>query len=379
MSKNCEKWLNKNRVDTPFLIFDLNDIKRSYNNFKKFFPNAKSYYAVKANPNNKIIKKLNSLGSFFDAASIAEINICIECGVSPKKISFGNTIKKSIDIHKAFALGIRLYAFDSEEELIKISKNAPKSKAFCRIMVPNGGAEWPLSKKFGCSLSEARKLILKGIQLNVDVLGASFHVGSQQISTSAWRKAIKSCAKLYNQLEKNGIILDFINIGGGIPINYKNEVKDLFYYSSAINKFLIKYFKDKIPKQIIVEPGRYLVGESGIIETEVILVSQKNNMKWVYIDIGRYGGLAETEGEAIKYQIKAYGYNDNVEKEKFIIAGPSCDGNDIIYKKNYCLLPKDLKEGDRLRIFSTGAYTTVYKSEFNNLQIIQEKYLSLLS
>ena len=123
-----------------------------------------------------------------------------------------------------------------------------------------------------------------------------------------------------------------------------------------------------------MEPGRYLVGESGVIETEVILVSKKNNMRWVYIDIGRYGGLAETEGEAIRYKIKAYGYKKNTKKEKFVLAGPTCDGNDIIYKKNIISLPKALKEGDRLRIFSTGAYTTVYKSSFNNLKIIEEKY-----
>ena len=136
-------------------------------------------------------------------------------------------------------------------------------------------------------------------------------------------------------------------------------------------------FANLKPVRIIIEPGRFLVADAGIIETEVILVSsrdQKNKKRWVYIDVGRYNGLAETEGEAIHYEIKAKS-SKKVKKENFILAGPSCDSHDIIYQKKDCLLPNNIKSGDKLRIFSAGAYTTVYSSKFNGIKSISEYFI----
>ena len=146
-------------------------------------------YLSKLTRVKKIIKLLNSLGSSFDCASIGEIESCISAKVSPKRISYGSTLKKECDIEKAFKLGINLYAFDSYEELCKISKKAPSSDVFCRLMVPNGGAEWPLSKKFGCSHKTAEKLILEAKKLGLNPIGISFHVGSQQLSLETWKMA----------------------------------------------------------------------------------------------------------------------------------------------------------------------------------------------
>ena len=144
--------VRKEKPESPALVFDLSAVKKNFYNLKNLYKNIEVFYAVKANPNKKIIKLLNSLGSSFDCASIGEIESCINAKVSPEKISYGSTLKKRVDIEEAFKLGVNLYAFDSYEELIKISKKAPRSNVFCRLMVANGGAEWPLSKKFGCSI-----------------------------------------------------------------------------------------------------------------------------------------------------------------------------------------------------------------------------------
>ena len=161
MLSRCDKWLDKNKTKAPVLVFDLKEVHRAYNEFKLFFPKFKPYYAVKANPHMKVIKLLSKLGSCFDAASISEIKTCIKENVNPQNISYGNTIKKSEDILKAHKMGINLFAFDSEEELRKLALNAPQSMVFCRVSVPNGGAAWPLSKKFGCDPIIAKRLIIE--------------------------------------------------------------------------------------------------------------------------------------------------------------------------------------------------------------------------
>ena len=377
MTNRCLNWLEQKKPESPALIFDLSKVKKNYLYTKNLYKNIEIYYAVKANPNTKIIKLLNRLGSSFDCASIEEIKSCIKARVSPKKISFGSTIKKEIDIKKAYKLGVNLFAFDSHEELIKIAKKAPGVNVFCRLMVPNGGAEWPLSKKFGCSNKTAEKLILKAKEIGLRPIGVSFHVGSQQLSLETWQKAIAYASNIFKSLSKKKVILSFLNLGGGMPTTYKNKVYNCKIYSSKILKSINTNFGNLKPIRIIIEPGRFLVANAGVIETEVILVSsrdQYNKKRWVYIDVGRYNGLAETEGEAIHYEIKAK-VSKKVKKENFILAGPTCDGHDVIYKKKECILPSNLKSGDKLRILSAGAYTTVYSSNFNGIKNISEYFI----
>ncbi len=377
MTDKCLRWLETKQPESPALVFDLSAVKKNFNFIKNLYKNIEVFYAVKANPNKKIIKLLNRLGSSFDCASIEEIKYCISSSVSPNNISYGSTIKKEVDIEEAFKLGVNLYAFDSYEELTKISKKAPGSYVFCRLMVANGGSEWPLSKKFGCSSKTAEKLIFKAKKLKLNPIGVSFHVGSQQLSIETWKKAIACAANVFKSLSKKDISLSFLNLGGGMPITYKKKICDSKIYSANILNSINQSFANLKPARIIMEPGRLLVADAGILETEVILVSsrnQNNKKRWVYIDVGRYNGLAETEGEAIHYQIKPKS-SKKIKKENFVIAGPSCDSHDIIYQKKECFLPYNLKSGDKLRILSAGAYTTVYSSKFNGLKNITEYFI----
>ena len=377
MTNNCLKWLDRNRPESPAFVFDLSMVEKNYVKLKGLFKDIEIFYAVKANPNKEIINLLNSLGSSFDCASIEEIKSCLKSRVPAKKISYGSTLKKELDIKKAFQLGIRLFAFDSYEELKKISRKAPGASVFCRLMVPNGGAEWPLSKKFGCNYKVAEKLILNATKIGLNPIGVSFHVGSQQLSEQTWNKAITIASKVFKKLAQKNIILNFLNLGGGLPVPYFKNLLNNKSYSSNILESLKNNFGNLKPARIIMEPGRYLVANAGIIETEVILVSDRdlrNNKRWVYIDVGRYNGLAETEDEAIHYEIKAKGYK-NFKKEKYVLAGPSCDSHDIIYKNKDCILPSKLKCGDKLRIMTAGAYTTVYSSDFNGIKKMSEYFI----
>ncbi len=378
MSSKCIKWLEKHNTKGPKLVFDLNRVKENYQVFKNNFTNIKPYYAVKANPNEKVITLLNSLGSYFDCASINEVERCLSLKIAPSKISFGNTIKKEIDIKAAYSKGVRLFAIDSEIELKKIERNAKGSEVFCRIQVPNKGSEWPLSKKFGCSPEMAEKILTDANKLKLKPVGISFHVGSQQKSLESWEKAIYISSRIYKRFFKKGITMNFLNIGGGFPTHYSKDKINMKKYSQQILKSINKNFGENKPRDIISEPGRFLVADAGVIEAEIILITQKTFKKtrrWVYIDVGRYNGLAETEGEAIKYDIKASNDNKKYKYESFILAGPSCDSHDIIYEKNPCYLPNNIKVGDKIRIFSTGAYTTVYNTHFNGLALLEESYL----
>ena len=377
MTNNCLKWLDKKQPNSPAFVFDLSMVKKNYLKLKGLFKDIEVFYAVKANPNKEIINLLNKLGSSFDCASLEEIRNCLKSGVSVKKISYGSTLKKEVDIKKAFQLGIRIYAFDSYEELKKISRKAPGASVFCRLMVPNGGAEWPLSKKFGCNYKVAEKLILSAKKIGLNPIGVSFHVGSQQLSKDTWDRAINIASKVFKKLAQKNIILHFLNLGGGLPVPYLKNLLNSKSYSSNILESIKKNFGNRKPARIIMEPGRYLVANAGVIETEVILVSdrgQDNNKRWVYIDVGRYNGLAETEDEAIHYEVKAKGYK-NSRKEKYVLAGPSCDSHDVIYKNKDCILPSKLKCGDKLRIMTAGAYTTVYSSDFNGIKKMSEYFI----
>jgi ornithine decarboxylase len=344
---------------------------------EKAMPEARIYYAVKANPAPEILKLLVSLGSCFDVASLAEIDQCLSAGAQAKELSFGNTIKKEQDIAQAFARGVSLFAFDSEEELDKIARVAPGARVFCRLLAGSEGAEWPLSNKFGCDYAMARDLMLKSRQMGLTPFGLSFHVGSQQRDPTRWDAALAETAQLFRELESHGIELRMVNLGGGFPARYRKRVPSVAKYVEQIREALRKHFGNRAPEQLILEPGRGLVGEAGVIHSEVVLIarkSAKDDKRWVYLDIGKFGGLAETMDEMIQYQLVTP--RDGGATGRVILAGPTCDSVDVMYEKADYRLPMDLKIGDRVTFLSAGAYTTTYASiGFNGFAPMREHYI----
>ncbi len=358
------------KLETPCVVINLRTIKKNYIKLQNSFPFAQIYYAVKANPDPKVISLLAELGSNFDIASRYELDKVLGLGVAPERISYGNTIKKTKDIAYFFENGIRMFATDSKEDLKNIAKYAPGARVYVRILVENSvTADWPLSRKFGCHPDMAYDLLVQARDAGLTPYGISFHVGSQQRDIGQWNDAIAKTKYLMTSLEEEeGIKLQMINMGGGFPANYIQPTNDLKEYASEITRYLRDDFGDEIP-QIILEPGRSLVGDSGVLMTEVVLISRKNNTalnRWVYVDAGKFNGLIETLGESIKYPIVTNKDTPDGKTGEVILAGPTCDSMDIMYEDTKYKLPLDLKTGDRVYFLSTGAYTSSYASvEFN--------------
>ena len=363
--------------ETPFVVIDTATIDKAYDDLRAGFDFAKVYYAVKANPAVEIIELLKDKGSNFDIASIYELERVMGCGVGPERISYGNTIKKAKDIRLFYEKGVRMFATDSEADLRNIAKAAPGSKIYVRILTEGSTtADWPLSRKFGCQTDMAMDLLILARQLGLVPYGVSFHVGSQQRDISVWDAAIAKVKVIFERLkEEDGIELKMINMGGGFPANYITRTNSLETYAEEIIRFLKDDFGDDLP-EIILEPGRSLISNAGILVSEVVLVARKSRTaveRWVYTDVGLFSGLIETMGEAIKFPI----YTEKKgEMEEVVIAGPTCDSADIMYENYKYGLPLNLASGDRLYWLSTGAYTTSYSAvEFNGFPPLKAYYL----
>ena len=350
---------------TPFIMIDLNIIAKKYDELRKALPHSDIYYAIKANPEIEVLKLLAGKGSFFDVATIYEIDRILELGVDPSRLSFGNPIKKARDIAYAYSKGVRLFVTDCESDVRKIAENAPRSKVFCRILAEGIGAQWPLSRKFGCYPDMAVEVLTLAHRLGLHAYGVSFHVGSQQCYISQWRDALWNVKIVFDGAAERGIKLELVNLGGGFPVRYNHPIPETVAYGAEIMDYLVEVFGNDIPKTII-EPGRYMTGDSGILATEVVQISEKETgggMSWMYLDAGKFGGMIETLDECIRYPI----YSERTGRMiPYTIAGPTCDSADIMYEKVPYMLPEAIKEGDRIYFFTTGAYTSTYSSVYFN-------------
>jgi ornithine decarboxylase len=376
MTPKVARYLAQAQPATPCLVLDVDRVEENYRALSRALPLARIYYAVKANPAAPILERLVGLDSRFDAASIEEVRACIAAGAAPQAISYGNTIKKASAIREAFAAGVRLFAFDSAEELEKLAQNAPGASVYCRILVDNFGADWPLARKFGTTVEHARTLMLRAPELGLDPIGLSFHVGSQQTTTEAYEAAISKVGMLFTDLKAAGVNVRMVNLGGGYPIRYRDDVPGIDRFADAIMGAMVAHFGNDLP-DMLIEPGRFIVGDAGVVSSEVVLVCQRapeNPVRWVYLDIGRFGGLAETEGEAIRYRFATP--HDGGKDGPVAIAGPTCDGVDIMYEKAGYRLPMALTTGDKVEILATGAYVTTYASQgFNGFAPLAEHYI----
>jgi ornithine decarboxylase len=362
MTDRIREFLRLRRPEGPCLVVDLDVVRENYNAFAGALPDSRVFYAVKANPDPAVLKLLAELGSSFDCASVAEIDMAFAAGATADRISYGNTIKKERDIAAAFARGIRLFAVDSVEEVEKLARAAPGARVFCRILCDCAGAEWPLSRKFGCAPDMAAAVLEHAHRLGLEAYGVSFHVGSQQPNPKAWDIALKATSEIFRTLSERGIQLKMVNLGGGFPARYLRDVPAVKTYGRAIFTALRKHFGNRIPETII-EPGRGMVGDAGVIKAEVVLISKKSAddpLRWVYLDIGKFGGLAETMDEAIRYPIRTP--RDGERTSACVIAGPTCDSADVLYEKTPYELPISLQIGDEVLIEGTGAYTQTYSA-----------------
>ena len=358
--KTVNELVNSLKPDYPVYCIRPNEIKKSVNFFKEKFP-GKILYAVKTNPNEKIIKQIIANGiNEFDVASLNEIKLINK--IYPEaKLHFMHTIKSKESIASAYNdYNVKSFSLDSKDELRKIldaTNQAKDLELFVRIAISNEHAEIDLSRKFGALPSEALGLV-RLCKQHAKKLGISFHVGSQCMHKISYSKGIK---EIGNVIKKTKIIPDTINVGGGFPSIYPDlNPEPLLNYMLEIKKELNNLKLDKLP-EIICEPGRAIVAESGSTIVKVIL-RKKNNL---YINDGTYGSLfdAGAPNFVLPSKMIAEGKVQSKKLTAFSFFGPTCDGLD--YMKGPFLLPNNIKEGDYIELGQLGAYSLTFRTNFN--------------
>lgn len=336
---------------SPLMLISRNTLRKQYERFKRHLPNVTPFYAIKANPNPEIIKQFIKQGTGFDVASAAEMDLVLSLGADPKDIIFANTIKSTEDIAKAYRKKVRLMTFDNEAELYKIAKHCPGAKVLIRIKVNNAGSAVELSLKFGADPDQAIFLLKKANSLGLRPYGIAFHVGSQCTNVENFLHAIDISSEIFNEAKRVGISLSMLDIGGGFPIRHFDDDNHITFKDIAIQ--IRKKMKKLFPKEtkFIAEPGRFLVGPAGILVTQVVGRTFRNNKNYYYLNDGVYGDFSGIVFDHCRYEFKSLRRG-----QKFLsaLAGPTCDSFDTLS------LNEDLPEldvGNVVYVKNIGAYS----------------------
>ena len=362
------------RPATPFVTVDLGRVAALYDRLAEALPGVGLYYAVKANPAPAVLGTLAAYGARWDVASPGEIDAVLRADADPGHLSYGNPVKKAADIRHAHARGVRRFAVDSEEELDKLVRHAQGATLLVRLATSGAGADWSLSGKFGCEEREAGRLLARAVGSGHPV-GVCFHVGSQQRDVRAWEAPLTATARLRRLVRALGRDLEVVDIGGGFPAELDGgPLPSLSAYGAAIRSALRRFLGPDLP-EIAAEPGRALVADAGVLESEVVLVTHRAGARWVYLDVGLFSGLAETMDEAVRYRLTALrdGLPLAGQVGEVVLAGPTCDSADVLYRHRRPVLPLGLAPGDRVLLHGAGAYTTTYSSVgFNGFAPLRE-------
>lgn len=356
-----KRYVADNNKATPYLLVDREVLCEKIALIGRNIRNSKVFYAIKANPDRQIAEILNNLGVGFEISSDGELHILSSLGVGPERIITSNPVKTLSFLEEAAKYGIRHFAYDSKAEVGKMSQYVPGSQVYVRLSVPNEGSEWPLSKKFGVEIDQARELLFHARDKGLDPAGITFHVGSQCTDVYSWNIALDKVRELWDDVEAGGIKLKVLNIGGGYPVRYTKSVVDIETIEKRIDSIISGKFPEDI--DIYIEPGRAVVGDAGIFVTTVIGKAPRiDDENWLYVDVGVFNGLMESVG-GIKY---TYIVDSEKRNKHWVLAGPSCDSFDVIERD--VELPEP-EIGSKILILSSGAYTTSYASEFNGFPI----------
>lgn len=367
------KQLEKLEFETPFTALDLKIIKNNVGLLNKLLPDVDIYYATKSNSDDRLINCLESLVKGFEIASAGELSLLRSLGVESQRIIYSNPVKVPAHIRAAHDEGVQYYAFDSLDEVKKIAELAPGAKVYLRLKVADFGSKFPLSKKFGIDPAKAIAYIKSAARAGLQPIGLTFHVGSQSENAEAWVRAMTTCGQIIDELAtRHNIFLSLLNIGGGLPSSYSFKALSLKSIALAIEEAIEQFIP--VYTHVIAEPGRFISANSSVIVTEVIGRETRGAQEWLFLDMGVFQGLIEPlEMPSWRYPIFTDQQNQNVAKKSFVLTGPTCDPHDTI-GFDY-LLPEDLEVGDRLYIGAAGAYTSVYKTEFNGFKPPKTYYI----
>jgi ornithine decarboxylase len=350
----------RQKYTRPFLILDTAIVRAKTRRFRAAMPRVRPHYAVKANPDRRVLKVLAQEGCGFEIASTAELDLLVSLGVNPAEIFFSNPMKSRESIAYAAVKGVEWYVIDSLEELRRVLEVKPNAKQYLRIATPNIGSDWPLSGKFGAGAGDAREIIAAAAKLGADLAGITFHVGSQCRNPENWRVALEKARSLFDLMIKAGLKPRLLNVGGGYPVRHVKPIPSIEVIGNVVNEGL-RAFPDDV--QVIAEPGRYLVSDAGYFVCRVLGTASRAGKRWMHWDAGLFGGVIEAS-EGLRYRIRTDRSGPDIV---WTVGGPTCDSVDIVMRDEP--LPSDLQEGDFVYIRNAGAYTTAYASQFNGFPL----------
>lgn len=350
--------LGTDATTTPYLTLDLGRVEENVEALRRAFKalDPHIYYPVKTNGEQPVLELLRDQGHGFDVASQNEIRRMLSLGVPPSRMIFSAPVKVPAHIDEAHRRGIDLFALDSEAEVLKIARFAPGSRVMVRLEVPQSGSRLPLGGKFGATPAEAVLLMRLARERGLRPHGLAFHVGSQCTRIQTWAEAIDVCRWAWNGAAEVGIDLQLVNLGGGMPSRYTEDVPSVVDIGAEVAKRVFGRFGPNV--EYAIEPGRVLVGDAGTLVTSVIGKATRRGKPWIYVDLSIYAGLLEVR-DGWTYPIATS--KDHLPRQSTVLAGPTCDSTDVLAVD--VDLP-DLDVGDTVRVQTAGAYTTAWR-QFN--------------
>lgn len=347
-------------VPSPHLDLDLAVIRDRFRALRDELAGVELCYAVKANPHPAVLDLLATEAASFDLASVGELDACLLAGAAPDRLSWGNPVKKRGDVRAATAAGVTRFTTDAAADVDLVAREAPGADVCVRLAVGDAGAATPFGGKFGVPVDEAVTLLRRARAAGLRPSGIGFHVGSQQGDAAAWARGGAAAAEVAVRLGPDAPVE--LNVGGGFPTRHAGPPGP----SPAGALAAVRSTLGRWRPRLVAEPGRVVVADAGVLRSEVVLVAERAGRRWVYLDVGRYSGLAETEQEMIVYRL---GTPDrDGPTGPVVLAGPTCDGDDVLYRHADVRLPLDLAAGDVVEFLGAGAYTASYASVgFNGL------------
>ena len=350
----------RHKYTRPFLILDTAIVRGKVRRFRAAMPRVRPHYAVKANPDRRVLKVLAQEGAGFEIASTAELDLLLSLGVPAAEVFYSNPVKSRDSIAYAAAKGVEWFVVDSVDEMRRVHEIKPDARQYLRIAAPNIGSDWPLSGKFGAGAGDAREIVALAARLGVDLAGLTFHVGSQCRNPENWRVAIEKSRALFDAMAKAGLRPRLLNIGGGYPVRHVKPIPSIEVIGAVVNEAL-KAFPEEV--QVVAEPGRYLVSDAGYFVCRVLGTATRAGKRWMHWDAGLFGGVIESS-EGLRYRIRTDRSGPDIP---WTVGGPTCDSVDVVMRDEP--LPSDLQEGDFVYIKNAGAYTTAYASQFNGFPL----------
>ena len=350
----------RQKYTRPFLILDTAIVREKLRRFRAVMPRVRPHYAVKANPDRRVVKALVQEGSGFEIASPAELDLLLSLGVPAAEIFYSNPVKARDAVAYAAGRGVEWFVIDTVDELRKVFEVKRDAKLYLRVAAPNIGSDWPLSGKFGAGATEAKEIIGAAAALGADLAGITFHVGSQCRNPENWRVGIEKSRVLFDAMQKLGLRPRLLDLGGGFPVRHVKPIPSIESIGALINDAL-KVFPEDV--QVIAEPGRYMVSDAGYFVCRVLATAMRSGKRWMHWDAGMFGGVIETT-EGLRYKVRSDRSGPDIE---WTVAGPTCDSVDVVLRDEP--LPSDLQEGDFIYIKNAGAYTPAYASRFNGFAL----------